>query len=355
MSIQLDRDELVAALNAVKPAVGGHPPVCSGVRLEVSDGIVDVTATNLDLWAQFTFKADHAETVDMVIPHHRLLTVVKAGSPGDVVTFDVDEVDPLTVAVSLGGRVRATLRLYPVTEWPRWPEVPASSTQATFDRADWTGIARVAAACANEDTRPVLRFVHLHDDLVEATNSYWLARHPIDFNGDLLLPGFVVAAVDREHDPDDPVVLTFDGHHVCIESGPMTWGCFASGESYPNLNGLIPGDGDVSVTVDRDELTRAVALAGAFTEGDVRPVVIDVDAGRVALSSMDSEVGSADVTLEATTVGDCRFALGARWFAGLLGACEADNVTLSGTTPLKPWKVVDGELTQVLMPVRLAQ
>lgn len=353
MSIQLDRDDLLAALTAVKPAVGSNPPVCSGVRLEATDGIVGVTATNLDLWAQHTFKADHDETVDMVIPHHRLLTVVKAGSPGDVVNIDVDDVD---LAVSLGGRVKATLRLFPVTEWPRWPEVPVSaSTQATFDRADWTGIARVAAACANEDTRPVLRFVHLHDDLVEATNSYWLARHPIDFNGDLLLPGFVVAAVDREHDPDDGVLLTFDGRHVCIESGPMTWGCFASGESYPNLNGLIPGDGDVSVTVDRDDLTRAAALVGAFSEGDVRPVVVDVSDGCIALSSMDSEVGSADVTLEATTTGECRFALGARWFAGLLGACEADEVTLSGRDALKPWKVVDGELTQVLMPVRLAQ
>lgn len=353
--IELGRDELVEALTAIKPAVGGNPPVCSGVRLEVSDGIVGVTATNLDLWAQFTFKADHDEPVDMVIPHHRLLTVVKAGSPGDVVGIDVDDVDPMSVAVSVGGRVRATLRLYPVTEWPRWPEVPVSATQATFDRADWTGIARVAAACSTEASRPALRFVHLHDDLVEATNSYWLARHPIDFNGDLLLPGFVVTAVDREHDPADKVLLTFDGHHVCIESGPMTWGCFASGESYPQLDGLIPGDGDVSVTVDRDELTRAVALAGAFTEGDVRPVVIEVSDGCVALSSMDSEVGSADVTLEADTVGECRFALGARWFAGLLGACEADDVTISGRDALKPWKVVDGDLIQVLMPVRLAQ
>ena len=251
--------------------------------------------------------------------------------------------------------MKATLRLYSVDEWPRWPDLGERTTQATFDQADWTGIARVAAACANEDTRPVLRFVHLHDDLVEATNSYWLARHPIDFNGDLLLPGVVVAAVDREHDPDDKVLLTTDGRHVCIESGRMTWGCFASSESYPNMEGLIPGDGDVSVTVDRDELTRAAALVGAFSEGDVRPVVIDVTDGCVALSSATGEVGSADVTLEASTVGECRFALGARWFAGLLGACSADDVTLSGTTPLKPWKVVDGDLTQVIMPVRLAQ
>jgi DNA polymerase III sliding clamp (beta) subunit (PCNA family) len=352
VNITVDRDHLKAALARTKPAVGRNGlPVLTGVRIDPD--AASLTTTNLDL--AITTELDTDGTGDpIVVPYERLAAIVARCPAGNVLLTSDDDV--LTIAA---GRSTATLRLLPAGEWPTLPK-PNGEPQKLGD--DWAAWRSVMHARSVDVSRPTLCHLHLGAGRVFASDSYRAAWHPTTLDvGDLPVPAQLVAAAGNA----EVTTLTVDDSRwIHLADETTTWSAVRGEYDRLHVDHMVPAERPQHITVGRQSLADAIglvdALGGDSFEKDGRRVTTE----HVRLTSSDDglhvtgrarEVGEADAILDAEVVGEVDALFAISYLGATLAAASSDTVTLEGVDELKPWLLVDGDLTQLLMPIREAR
>lgn len=345
------------AVALAKKAGGRTPPVLEGVNLSAHDGRLRLSATDLDV----------AMTVDVpswdvagspVVVSAGLLGRVLRGVPAGTATLTADD-ETLTVTV---GPVEASVRLFPVIDWPALPPPVDGGHSLTADEMGL--LARVASAAADTDGRPVLTGVYLDGTRASATDSYraFTARVSRRRLADgAVVPAATITLVATSARGRD-VTLACDGHKASwrwsrddldvvlsqphIEAGSIL---------YPDVPKLMGDALDPSpVTVDRqawaDVVRRHVAVLHG-SRGNSPTTFTPGDGGLVVESKTADHVLSETVDLAGFTV---RCAFNPRLLLSVLDACAGPTVGLyQRDDELKPIAVGDGTLTALLMPMRV--
>jgi DNA polymerase-3 subunit beta len=359
VNFTIERNVLRAALARVKPAVLRNSlPALVGVLIEATDDGVDLTATNLDIRIRTTVADAEVGEVGRVLVHHETLDRIVANSPTGPVSLQVVDGEMKVRA----GRVKAQLRTLDDTAFPVAPAL--DSPKVATLAADWLAIQRVLHARSQDKTRPILTGVHLGDGTVETTDSFRMARHTVETDADFLFePTCLVAAI--RSCPTGPVTLRWQRNRFELEAGETVWSGSSIEGEFPPLARLIPTDTALSITANRAELMDAVKVVAAigeetYTDSAGKPyststVRLRLEEGGVVVQCRNADNGDAEVAIEATCEGELEVAFNAPYLLAMLGACAGDEVTLAGNDQLKPWKVVDGDLLQILMPVRMGK
>lgn len=349
MKFTVPRSDLKHALDAVRPAVGspGGHPVVQGVRFDVADGVASVHATDLSVRASVPLAVDGSDGT--VIVPHRTLAAVVGKFRGDVVTVVASGGE---LEVAAGKAEKATLRTLPTEEWPKWPKM-ARPTVVEVSDADWQAFGRVVhAACTDPQKPAVLSAVHVGDGWVEAIDSYRAARHPVGLDLDLLIPAAMLTSI-RKLNPEGGATLTVDGHHFAFAlSDGSRWGSAQIAGQFPDVARLFPDEFERSITVDRADLLAAVDLVDAVNDGAATTVRLSHEGGVLTVSAA-GDVGAAESVLAAEIEGDGVVVLSVAYLSSLLNACTEAKVVLRGNDGLKPWRVDDGDLAQIVMPVKV--
>jgi DNA polymerase-3 subunit beta len=358
VNITTERNAFRAALTRVKPAIlrGGHP-ACAGVLIDATDGTVELTATNLDIRIH-TKVEDVAvgEPGRVLVPHETLDRIV-ANSPAGTVSLELVDGEVKVRA----GRVKAQLRTLDPSTFPVTPAMDTPKVATLTE--DWLAIQRVLHTRSVDRARPILTGVHLGDGIVEATDSYRLARHTVETDADFLFEPSCLAAAVRAC-PAGPVTLRWQRTRFELEAGDTTWSGNSIDGTFPPVGGVIPHATTISFTASRPDLIDAVKVVAAigeetYTDSAGKPyntstVRLRLEDGAVVVQCRSADAGEAEVAIEATCEGELEVAFNAPYLLALLGAFTGDEVTLRGNDRLKPWVVTEGGLLQVLMPVKIS-
>ena len=178
---------LVEALGTAQRAVtnrGASLPVLSGVRLELREGQLLFTGSDLDLTISVTLAVTGSEDGVGVLPAKLVTDIVRALAPGAVEVEVSDE----EAAIS-SGRSQFAVRTIPAHEFPKLPE-PANDTVQLDARAFADALRQVVSAASVDESRPILTGVLMTAEegglRLVATDSYRLAVR--DLPGTSILP-----------------------------------------------------------------------------------------------------------------------------------------------------------------------
>lgn len=354
MNVTIERDALKAALARVKPAVlRGGQVALAGVLLDAHPAGLTLTATSLDARIETTVAAHPTGNGTALVPHGTLEPVVR-NCPAGAVHLRHDN-DELHVAA---GPVNARLRTLDATTFPAPPPM-ALAQEAKLDD-DWRAIQRVLHARGIDPTRPILTGIHFGDGHVEATDSYRLARHDVDTAAAFLLEPTCLGAAAKAC-PDGPVTLRWHGTRFELEADDTIWSGQTIEGQFPPCNGLFPASTPLSITCDRATLMEAVRAASAIGEETYEnaagnsyttsTVRLTLAPDTVTVRCLGIDIGTAEVAVPATCAGGGEVAFNPRYLHQMLGALDGDQVTLKGVDGRKPWVVVEGGFSQLLMPV----
>jgi len=353
-TIRLPRTELEAALLAIKPATPSRPakPILANCR--IGDGII--LGTDLEV------RIDRAITEQceaFLVPHDRLLQIVKAAS-GDDVTL---KASGTTVSVKCGGG-SWTLPTEDVAEYPTWE--PLDLKAVCRLPADQFARAAKATTYATdvESSRYALGAV-----LIEVANGNptWVATdgrrlscvetetdQAVD-DRQTLVPCRVLDIVAGMATGDGSVQVEANAKEVRFDlDGTTVTGRIVEGR-YPRWRDVVGQPEGQATVLEVGELLAAVRSAAIVTSEQSKGVDLTWTADTLVISGRSAEYGESTVKCPLVAAGsasptkvDPRYVIE---FLRSIPADEEPQVDVYATDPQSRVLLRCGPYTGVIMPL----
>ena len=207
MKVVTSQTELNNALRLVARAVGNGRThaITAGVLLHAADGVLTVTAYDLELGITTAISASVEAHGATVVPHRLLSDIIGRLDASEVVSLAIS--GNRLALVSLGGSY--SLSVAAAGDFPALPVVDAANGIAI----DLTGpLAAVMPAASTEASKQLLQGIHLATGRVEAIDGHRLAICAIDSDAEL----DVVLPVRCLQQVRQPATIAIDGGQVGI-------------------------------------------------------------------------------------------------------------------------------------------
>ena len=292
------QETLKAGLATIGRAAGGRTtmPVLANVLIETQDGMLKLSATNLDVAMQAWIVAHVVEPGRATVPA-RLLTEFVNSLPGDAdIRLGTTPTDPFSLTVDAGS-VHATLRGMDPDEFPRLAPWGDAASWLVPARDFRTMIDQVAFSAATEMSRPVLTGVMVTADdaemVLSAADGYRLSVRRLNLGVDgsagtalsLLIPAKTVIELARllvsdqvrleisVNEGSSQVLFRVEaptGGQVTVIGTRLLEGVF------PDLERVIPNDSATEVVASRAELMTAIRIANLFVKDAMNVIALDI-------------------------------------------------------------------------------
>lgn len=363
MKFRCEREILADAFSTAGRAAtsrSGTLPVLSGLRLDVKDGQLTVTGTDLELTIRLSVPVHTDQDGSAVVPARLVADIVKALPAGAVeVTVNDDE-----MSIS-AGRSQFSVRPLSLSDYPAQVEPDAEPvTLTSSDVVD--ALRQVVRAASTDDARAVLTGVLMasEDDGLKmvATDSYRLAVRDLPQSSMLaagqkvLVPGRALAELQRVLSSDAELTVRLGQREAVFEVGATRLTTRLIEGEYPNYRNLLPSSYPNRLTVGRDALLESLRRVKILAQ-DSTPVRLTLGGDTLRLAAITQDVGNAHEEIDASYDGsEMTVAFNPEYLAAGVEAVEGDEVTLSTMDPMKP-AVLRGvghdDYLYLLMPVRV--
>jgi len=337
----------------------GTMPVLADVRLSTDGGVLTIEATNLA--TGYTTSLSCSGDIEPVCCNARdLLDRVKAMPPAELTL----KLDKQMLSIQHGKR-RFRLHTRPGEEFPESPRVD-SGPEYEFAAPDLLGyIGTVRHAISSDVTRQHLNSLLFRIEsrvlTLAATDGRRLGVRQVKLqipeatDCSALIPLQGVQHLTSVLDGAETATLQLSDTVVAATAdGDRVWAKLTEGQ-FPPYEQVIPDKCARSATCNREALMgaiRAVAVSASAVTGGV--VFRASDKG-VTVTAESPDAGDATDTVDGTVGGEpLTFGCSARYLLDALSVLECEDVTIEGGAELDPIKIVDGETTQVCMPMRVA-
>ena len=370
MKTIIERSDLLKALNHVQSVVERRNtiPILSNVLLDADNGVLGLTATDLEIEMRERVEAEVVQPGAITAPAHMLYDIVRRLPDGAQVELAVDET---------GGRLNLTagrssfaLQALPREDFPAMAQdempvafaLPGGDLQRLIDKTRF--------AISVEETRYYLNGIYLHvpeDEAVlraVATDGHRLARvdmaKPVgaDAMPAIIVPRKTVAEVQKLLDEEDCEVsiqvsdtkINFAFSNIVLTSKLIDG-------KFPDYTRVIPTDNDKVLSLDAKSFAQSVDRVSAISNEKSRAVKLVLESDKLGLSVSNPDSGSASDELSVSYSADAmEIGFNARYLMDIAGQLDGETATFELADSGSPTLVRDGDDTQalyVLMPMRV--
>lgn len=297
--ITIDRKQLVEPLSkAVKAAdQRGVMPILTCVLVNLHDGVMTITGTDLDVAQTATINCD-GENWAGCLPAGKLLGAVKS------MATDTIQIKPGKNRAEISaGRSRIRLPVLPAEDFPA-PERPQGEPAEMSAQELRDAFIAVKAAMGKKDARHYLNGAHLVSKegrmQVVATDghrmAYAEAASPAECS--LILPRDSVIMLADLLATGERVTVVADEKSFRAEVGALTFQTRLLDARYPDWERVIPKTTGV-VACGSGDLVQALNRAAIVTQGEIERVLLNISEQGIALQAEGGDGGKLDDAIEA--------------------------------------------------------
>ncbi|HVL32158.1 MAG TPA: DNA polymerase III subunit beta [Actinomycetota bacterium] len=345
-------------------------PILANVLLEAKGDEVRMLATDLEVALRSRCQASVAKGGSLTLPAKKLYEIVKALPETDV---RIEE-DKNGVKVA-ADRFDSRMQTLPREDFPTLPEATGGVRAALSRAALKEMVGKTQFAITGEDTRYFLNgalFVLRSDTMsLVATDGHRLAlvtvkREKPDEtlkDGDetkVILPKKTLLELGKLlGEGDGDIQFERGENHLFFDVGVRVLISRMIDGQFPAYERVIPKGNDKLIEFERERLTNAVKRVALLSNERSRAVKVEIDKGKVEVTSSSSEFGEAreqipvDYTGAAMTI-----SFNAQYVLDFLNVVETDLVSLSlkdevSQAVMKPVGADGYDYTYVIMPMRI--
>ncbi len=353
-------------------ATRSNLPVLQNVKIATEDGMLVLTATNLDIAITTRIGAQVEEEGEITIPA-RLLTDFVNSLPDERIDIETS-VEPLSIGLKCQ-RFEANINGTDAKEFPPIPTVDEGATIKVDPQVLRETIAYVAFAAATEDSRPVLTGIKVEvngeDFTFAAADGFRLAVYdgrltePLPEPTEFIIPAKTMQEVGRLIGGDDTEVeftVTSAGTHALFNIGTVEIVSQLMPGSFPNFRSLIPSEHRNRVVVQQSDFMRAVRSASIFARdgsGIVRVQIMGDEQGSgISISSRAEELGDNQGEIDGEVEGEVddqsRIAFNNKYLSEVLDVLGDGEIAFEITSASSPGvvrSVSKERYTHVVMPM----
>ncbi|PCI00233.1 MAG: DNA polymerase III subunit beta [Alphaproteobacteria bacterium] len=313
MKITIDRADLMRALSHVQSVVERRNtiPILSNVRLDAKDGMLTLTATDMDLEINESVAANVAAEGSTTTPAHTLHDIVRKLPDDAKVDLALEPGGAMMTVTS--GRSKFKLSCLPVSDFPELGTGDMASTLAIPAKDLRELIDRTRFAVSNDETRYYLNGIYVHAAesngvsvlRAVATDGHRLAQFEMplpegaaDMPG-VIIPRKTVAEIRKLiEEAADVITINLSENKVRFEFDHVKMTSKLIDGTFPDYQKVIPQGNDKIVEVNPKLFTSAIDRVSTISSEKTRAVKLAIDGSTMTLSAQSADSGSATEDIE---------------------------------------------------------
>src|SRR6266567_7657460 len=343
-------------------------PILANVLMEAKGEEVRFLATDLEVALRSQCQAAVAKGGSLTLPAKKFYEIVKSLPETDI-----------RIAEDKGGvkiaadRFDSRMQTLPREDFPTLPEAGTAVTAMLPRSAVKEMVAKTQFAITGEDTRFFLNgalFVLRPDEMsLVATDGHRLALVTVTRDGKAkkdaeenkaILPKKTLGELGRLlAEGDDDIRYERGENHLFFDVGGRLLISRMIDGQFPAYERVIPKGNDKHIEFERDRLTNAVKRVALLSNERSRAVKVQIDKGKVDVTSSSPELGEAHETLPVDYTGSSmQICFNAQYVLDFLSAVTSDVVSLElkdevSQAVMKPVGAEGYDYTYVIMPMRV--
>lgn len=372
MKITVERAALLKTLGHVQSVVERRNtiPILSNILLRAKDGMVTVTATDMDLEINESMAASVTRAGELTLSAHMLYDIVRKLPEG--AQIELERAENSAQVTLKAGRSNFKLGTLPVDDFPQMREdalairfaIPASGLRNMIDRTKF--------AISTEETRYYLNGIFMHatksagKDVLRAvaTDGHRLARAEMEApKGSGEMPGVIVPRKTVQElrklldETNDSVVVEMASTKIRVSFGTLTLTSKLIDGTYPDYERVIPTGNDKVISISTKTLAAAVDRVATISTEKSRAVKLSVSKGQMVLAAQSPEAGSATEELEVDySENKIEIGFNARYLLDIAQQINGETtrmVLADSGAPALIEDTADQSALYVLMPMRI--
>lgn len=304
MRFTVSSSAISSRLNALSRVITGKTslPILDCFLFQVNNNQLTITASDSETVMQATVElTDYEGEGEFAIPYRTILDAMKE-LPEQPLNFELNTETSAMRIIYQNGMYNFTVQ--GAEEYPRLQHVSDAASTVTIDaNVLIDNINRSIFATANDELRPVMNGIYFDftpDALaIVASDGHKLVRNknftvksevPTSF----ILPKKPATLLRNTLDKEGgDVEIRFDdrGAEMRYEGGLLS--CRLIEGRYPNYNSVIPQNNPNTATIDRKAFASALRRVLPFANESSQLVRLQLEQGRIELSSEDIEFSTA--------------------------------------------------------------
>ncbi len=345
-------------------------PVLSNLLMDVHDGKVEVTATDLEVSIRDSAQASSVEEDGSITVNARKLYEIVKAFPDDELSISSDSESRVTIK---GSRSRFNVMGLPSANFPEIPSLDGESLNSVKSETLKEMIDRTSFAVSTDETRYNINgfLLEKEDGKVKmvATDGHRLAVIEKEYGLDLgeadraLLPRKGVMELRKllEEDGEKDFAIGIAGKSLLVQKDGVSMNIRLLEGEFPDYRRVIPEGNDISISADRDELGHSLKRVSILSEDRIKGVRFSFSGSKLVLTASSKEIGDATVEMEvqrtAGTDEELEIAFNAVYILDLLDSLvEEEKVVFFLKDTLSPGIMRpegSDDYTYVIMPMRL--
>jgi DNA polymerase-3 subunit beta len=329
------------------------------IHLEVDKHLLTLRSTNLELFCEKSIPVKGLTNGSCLLQGETLLRIISTFQSYDInLTCEVHE-GVFSINTEKGV---IEIKTTPYEDFPTLPKQGTVIGNIPKEILN-TLLKEVSFCAATTEIKPEISsvFIYTKDDLIYsvATDSYRLAEKTVinKFNLEcsLLIPQkHIVEILQIINEEEGELVLSLNESILSIASPNLTLSIHTITGHFPDYQQLFPKEFTTTVTIQKEELQKALTLTTFFNE-QYSQVECVFTGDKTTLHSKNEAVGQVTHTLNSKKEGDdIEVKYNNKYFLEVLPHIEGNNIVCMFTTTNRPMFIKgtqDVTFTYLLMPL----
>jgi DNA polymerase-3 subunit beta len=342
-------------------------PILANVLMEAKGDQISFLATDLEVGLRSKCAGTVTKPGALTLPAKKFYEIVKSLPETDI-----------RIAEDKGGvkiaadRFDSRMQTLPREDFPTLPEAGGTPTALLERNAVKEMVAKTQFAITGEDTRYFLNgalFVLKPDEMsLVATDGHRLALVSVTRDGGkssgpeskAILPKKTLGELGRLlGEGEGDIGYERGENHLFFQVGERMLISRMIDGQFPAYERVIPKGNDKHIEFERDRLTNAVKRVALLSNERSRAVKIQIEKGKVDVTSSSPDLGEAKETLPVDYSGSpMQICFNAQYVLDFLAAVATDVVSLElkdevSQAVMKPVGAEGYDYTYVIMPMRV--
>ncbi|WP_069658174.1 DNA polymerase III subunit beta [Arcticibacter eurypsychrophilus] len=361
---------LLKQLQAVNGASSSSTvlPILENFLFEIKDGILTISATDLQTSMTTTLAVESKEDGKIAIPSRILLETLKT-LPDQPITFNVDDT---TFAIEINaGDGKYKLSGENGDDFPKIPSVENASAVSLPASVLAEAINKTIFAVSNDELRPAMTGVYCQlnssNFTFVSTDAHKLVRYrrndaKAEQSASFILPKKALTLLKSSLPTDDvSVAIEYNNTSAFFRFGNINLICRLIDERYPDYEAVIPQNNTNRMTIDRSLFLSSLRRVVIFANKTTHQVRLKIAGSELNISSEDIDFSNeAHERLSCQYEGDdMEIGFNARFLIEMLNNLGGEEVTLEMSTPNRAGLLVpqtndeNEDVLMLVMPVML--
>lgn len=367
MKFTINRSQLIKPLQQVSGALGGRStlPILSNLLIQVNDGELSVTATDLEVELVCKLAlSDDFEVGSVTVPSRKFLDICR-GLPDDAAIQVELTGDRLHVK---SGRSRFSLATLPASDFPNiedWQsEVELSLPQSELRQL----IEKTQFSMANQDVRYYLNgmLFELDENKLRsvATDGHRMAvaesilSEPLTQKNQVIVPRKgVLELMKLLENPDEQVQLQIGQSNIRANVNQFTFTSKLVDGRFPDYQRVMPQNTTKTLEADCDALRQSFSRAAILSNEKFRGVRVNLAGSEMRITANNPEQEEAEEVLDVSFDGDdLEIGFNVSYVLDILNTmkCQRVRMSMSDANASALVENVDDQTAMyVVMPIRL--